>query len=178
MNLTCQGTCILDGRNLTRLFSFGNVGSPVAISAFFQGFSFLGGRAANGTGDNNQNGGAVVLLGLEMSVAKFANCSFLGNTAEDSGGAISFTGYGNLDIVQSSFEGNVADRGGALYGGVDAVLTTENSSFQNNVALGGGRAGAAIAVDGVLNCLGNNIFSGNVGYPNVLGPSVGCEAAG
>ena len=76
-------------------------------------------------------GGAIVNVDGELSIV---NSSFNGNSA-DWGGAIA--NWGELSIVNSSFSGNKAEwDGGAIVNGGE--LSIVNSSFSGNKALSGG----------------------------------------
>lgn len=99
-----------------------------------------------------RRGGGLLFDGTTATptVVTIANGTFEDNLAADSGGAIAVTGNVQLDIVDSTFEGNAADVGGVVadYGPVDngAPQITIRSSvlFENT----GRQSGGAIASAG------------------------------
>ena len=108
-----------------------------------------------------KNGAAINLD--SSSTLEIVNCNFINNTATSSGGAIYVNGTSTdptLKISDSTFEGNNASNGGAIYmaGDFKAVSTIENSTFRNNFAGDGGAA--YIDADNVV--VRNVIFEGNI----------------
>ncbi len=73
------------------------------------------------------------------------SCTFENNRGEGYGGSIYIDKYNTL-ITGSTFTGNIADQGGAIYSNTDADSLSEivikDSSFERNIAL---EFGAAIA---------------------------------
>lgn len=177
--LFCElgGTCVFDGNNATRLFSF----EDCQYELFFKGFTFQ-----NGNLDQvpmNRPGAALKFDGLEGSYARFEDCSFVDNSAIGSnGGAIFANQEGTLEFVQCAFEQNYAYNGGAI-SSIDVDIVVQDTSFVNNTAIGLGE-GAAIFLGSndppnmkaKVSCVGDsNAFSGNVVLPDIVGPSEGCE---
>jgi len=111
--------------------------------------------------DPETNGGAInVSSGEDLYVysSKFTN-----NNTEDYGGAIHASN--GIWIDKSTFVGNEASSGGAIYAGVDATLDLTKSIFKANRA---GDLGGALYVHSYLDLGGGNSFSKNiaVGRPN------------
>lgn len=67
------------------------------------------------------------------------NCSFINNYEQNDGGAIFHANNGALTIINSTFENNEADYGGAVYVST-GNLKLLNSNFTNNVATYSGGA--------------------------------------
>ncbi len=108
----------------------------------------------------------------QAATLDITSASFENNTAATKGGAIFNTffndaaGTGSVSIVSTSFTGNNANEGGALYndgsldkGGNMAAITLKDSSFVDNTAK---TQGGAIYNSGIVNLQGNNTFSGNM----------------
>lgn len=87
--------------------------------------------------------------------------NFRASDASGSGGAAYVSGYGTLNVYNSTLYGNTASAtGSAIYGARDAVVTVRNSTFNGNVGQG------AIAVDGFGSSgplIENNTIVGNTG---------------
>ena len=128
----------ISGSNRYRIFY--NDGGALTIN----GLTMTKGRAENkgelisnadGTlkaTEANPVGGAIVNWAGELSISE---SSFSGNSAEW-GGAIYNAGDGELSIINSSFSRNSAERGGAIDNAGELDVT--NSAFQNNLADRGG----------------------------------------
>jgi predicted outer membrane repeat protein len=179
VNLVCDGTCIFDGNNSTRLFAFGTRvfpnESPADYAVNFKGFTFTRGEVTDGsTGkprDEPPHGGAFMFVGLETSRARFEDCVFRANNAIlENGGAIFAIGRGSLDFINCSFERNFAYNGGAISAN-NVIITISDTSFVNNTAIGN-YEGAAIYVDGEegsIFCEGDsNVFKGNTLLPDIV----------
>jgi len=95
-----------------------------------------GGLGANPL--TQHSGGA---MSIETSTVKINEVRFLANTAEQLGGAI-FIGRGsNVEITNSSFEGNAVIASAGIYGGGaiamvadDGSLSLTNTTFEGNIA--------------------------------------------
>lgn len=97
--------------------------------------------------------------GLQIQSAQVAitNSSFVGNANGNSqGGAISSTA-GSLDIIASSFIGNIASRGGAIFQ-TDGKLSINNTRMIQNRATSTG--GSLYSFHTKLDVF-NSTFSGN-----------------
>ena len=104
----------------------------------------------NFTNNLAENGGAIFVF--KYSTSTVSNCNFANNTASNNGGALS--AFNNMDILNSVFNNNIADKtGGAVY--IDDTLSDSkiNSTFINNSAYQGG----AIFFNGETD---NNTISG------------------
>ena len=117
--------------------------------------SFISNIASSGTG------GAVFFGGN----TNFTNCNFTSNIAKDSGGAVCVSGNGTF--INNRFIDNFANQGGALsYFNSFAGTNIIDSTFTgNNASIGG----AIFTEDGFLN-LTESIFKNNVGnivYNNI-----------
>ncbi|MEO0631667.1 MAG: right-handed parallel beta-helix repeat-containing protein, partial [Planctomycetota bacterium] len=117
--------------------------------------------------DNEASASTVALRG---GTCDFVNCAFVNNTslragdgAEDGGAILYRTTPGGQrafgSIFNSVFDGNLADRGGAVALGTATVSIT-NSTFVNNAAVGIGDAIAGLA-SGMDATIVNNIFADN-----------------
>ncbi len=115
----------------------------------------------NGVGGAGGGGGAI-LAGGPGDVLNVANVVFANNrTSSFNGGAISFTGGGELRVEDSTFVGNQSPTGN---GGAIHFVQTEPGSFQvtgstftGNVASGGGLGGQGGAIN--AGCTGCSPFS-------------------
>ena len=97
------------------------------INAFFENVTFINNTASQG--------GAFSLQPNDDSI-KFNNCTFIGNKAENDGGAI-WVGKFTLNIYDSIFYKNSAgNRGGAIYN--LGKFAYSNLTFTNNSAFQGG----------------------------------------
>ncbi|MDR2829687.1 MAG: hypothetical protein LBB45_01400 [Methanobrevibacter sp.] len=122
--------------------------------------NFTGNSATSkGGGVDNENG--------EL---KIDNSSFTRNTASD-GGAIknqNSQGVDELDIIDSTFSGNVASfRGGAIYNDKDSSMSIKGSTLNNNSILdsnSGDNGGAIFNGEGDLNII-DSTFKNNVAKP-------------
>lgn len=79
-------------------------------------------------------GGAIINIGEEApSTLDITDCSFEGNSAEASGGAVRVS-EGALTVTRSSFDGNSATRAGALYLSTSEAVAIRYSDFEANTA--------------------------------------------
>lgn len=110
------------------------------------------------------NGGAIAVVNNGLA---FVNrSSFIGNMAA-SGGAI-FNAMGHAEVANSTFHHNIGGGGGAL-GNVSSLVVRNCTIFQNEATTGGGiRSGGPSGVASVMNSLvvGN---TGSVGGPDLHG---------
>ncbi|MEM7756095.1 MAG: choice-of-anchor Q domain-containing protein [Planctomycetota bacterium] len=117
--------------------------------------------------DNEASASTVALFG---GTCDFVNCEFVNNTSLRAGdgvrdgGAVRYRttpgGQRALgSIFNSVFDGNLANRGGAVALGTSTVSIT-NSTFVNNAALDIGDAVAGLA-SGTNVTIFNNVFAGN-----------------
>ncbi len=131
------------GSNSTNVLYVNGTVTSVTSSCEVNGFYITAGSAVNGGGIYYYSLGA----GLEAS-AKVTNCSFSGNMAISSGGAIGCypqsSGTVSPIITNCSFSGNNAENGGAIAltsffdGNLNATIT--NCSFSGNSAVEKGGA--------------------------------------
>ena len=84
------------------------------------------------TGNNAQSGGGIHLLDGSNFSARASQ--FENNTAEDKGGAIFSEGDVEILLEDTSFIGNSAVSGGALFIGVGANARVAGSTFENNTS--------------------------------------------
>ena len=108
-------------------------------------------------------GGAITVSDIRNRITM---CEFRSNQGGD-GGAIHVTDRGGqLDVHASIFEGNVAERGGAMFIG-DSIVTTTACRFEANVAESGG---GAFVNTSLISFAGDpgvgpvNHFTGNVAH--------------
>jgi predicted outer membrane repeat protein len=202
LSLSCPGGCVFVGNGDTRFFRVATDNSEPTF-LFFVKFERI--IFQNGGASNLENGGAVELIGLGNSVARFNECTFRGNRAiETNGGAIfmqtSLTNQtvvdeettttsvevstpGLLELKSCGFLSNQAYNGGAV-AGVDITMLVEGTYFRENRASGNFQGGAIFLgfdeyeVDDVMvTCIGDdNEFTDNV-VNDIVGPSTGCGVA-
>ena len=194
-NITVQGagpaTTTINQTSLnTRIFNIDN-GQVGNISVALQGVTIQG--ASN---VNRQFGSGAVLAGGPGNSLTVDNCVFRNNSTSNgnltiarSGGAISFSGGGNLTITGSTFSNNTAggnansgSSGGAvLFSNATnaGVMTISNSTFSNNTAGGPGARGGAVFANGVGGfSIADSTFSSNTaGTNNSLGGGLYYEGA-
>lgn len=103
----------------------------------------------------NQGGGHVWCEGCTLTVDA---STFTGGTSSTIGAGIRISGSaGGVDIVGSSFDGNVASTDGGAIAALTGTLTVTDSTFTGNSAATGG--GLSLAADGYF--LQQNTFCGN-----------------
>lgn len=103
--------------------------------------------------DPNYGGGIYNNLNSNLTLT---NCTLIGNSSALRGGGI--YNAGTLTVTNSTFYGNFAAHGGAIYNHSYGFITVTNSTFSNNSAgKGGGIFNFQI---GTLN-ISNSIFSNN-----------------
>ena len=163
-----------------KTFNVNNInGSNAATTASakgWYGFTGVNGGVINNNGNVNitnanftgntvtTNGGAIYNAGTatisdavfgEIDVTDPANPVSHGNTAVTSGGAI--YNIGTMSITNSSFEGNSAGYGGAIYNAGGHEINVTGSTFSNNTAI---NFGGAVANQGTAKFIDSN-FSNN-----------------
>lgn len=186
VNLVCDGTCIFDGNNSTRLFNFGDHvfpnAYPIDYQVSFNGFVFQRGQAVDPTFNG---GGLFLFVGTPFATARFEDCQFLDSYAvSNNGGAVLGLEAGNFDFVGCLFRNNYSYNGGAI-SVIDVKVTVESTSFLNNTAIGGAEGAAIYAGSndplndnmGIVKCIGDsNVFEGNAFLPDIVGLVVeGCD---
>ncbi|WP_066972667.1 DUF11 domain-containing protein [Methanobrevibacter filiformis] len=134
-------------------FSSNNATRGGAINSIGGNFSV---SYSNFSSNNARNyGGAIFTSSSSFSVC---DSSFSGNKADTYGGAIS--NYENCTVINSSFSGNNAPKGAAIYiYSVSANCSVINSSFSGNNASNDG--GAVYNSYGSFSVSNSTIFSGN-----------------
>ena len=157
----------IDGNNSSRIFEMNNYLRTVNIHGitFRNGNSTTHGGAIYSSGAMTitnsvfsgnsavERGGAIYLIASYRS--NIRDTTFSGNSA-DQGGAI-YT-FGPMSVIDSTFSGNSAvDNGGAIY--VDDEVEVVNSTFSGNSALSAG--GAFFTRAGSITTLTNSTISGN-----------------
>lgn len=154
----------LDGNNLTRLVE-GSGGASLTV----QNIAFIEGSAS---GDTDNDGGAIFSDGA----LTIENSQFTDNSADELGGAVYNASGSTFDVLGSTFTGNSAFLGGAVYG--DSVILESSTFVQNSAAAGGalfainmvgfgstftdneaGAGGAVLAGD--YAAIGGSTFAGN-----------------
>ena len=109
------------------------------VSLTMTGMTLTGGRA----GANVQQGGALYVH--EGARASLTDCRFVDNGAQAEGGAVA--NFGQLELFNCTFEGNLATRGGAIYAAAGSHNQLVDSAFIGNSAA---RAGGAVYQAGTL----------------------------
>ena len=122
--ITIHGTgIILNGNNAARFFNVykGNV--------VFDGIIFVNGKTG-------ECGGAIYHKPYDGGEVTAINCTFMGNSADEVGGALFHVSAENCE-----FFNNVANFGGAMYGGSALnCIFEENLAFSSGGAMYGGNA--------------------------------------
>ena len=130
--ITIHGNGVtLDGKNAARIFKV------YKSDVVFRDIVFVNGKT-------NENGGAIYHDHYaDKGEVTAINCTFIGNFADYSGGAL-------IDVlaVNCTFKNNTANMGGAMYGG-----SALNCSFIGNLACSNG---GALSDCNALNCDFNN----------------------
>ena len=133
--------------------------SGVDVGLVFPGVSFISNSAQlGGAVYTTSSGNAKVdLKGKQkLNPTTFDTCSFVGNTAVATGGAIQ-SAAGEDTIIDTTFVGNTARVGGALF--LAGTSSFVNCSFVDNVADEG--AGPSISNIGYVQTMVNSSFFGN-----------------
>ncbi len=136
------------------VFVSGNEVGPVFRGAAFVSNSAPTGGAVYTVGSGNLKDIADI---VPPNPTTFERCTFTGNVAEATGGAIE-SAAGQDAFVSSLFEGNKAGTGGALR--LAGAASLENCSFVENLSDFAG--GTAVSNIGFLLKMENVSFSGNV----------------
>ena len=142
----------------------GSGGAVLSIQASNEPIEYVDTRFV----ENEASAGAVAVFGGPVD---FVNCEFVANSAlrdgneNADGGAIRFRQLNDNNrsfgrIFNSFFEGNTANRGGAIVLEHRCDVDIVNSTFVNNMAIVNGGAISAIST-GVTARIYNNIFVGN-----------------
>lgn len=154
-----DSTAVLDGFILTGAYADNDV------------FPYMGGAAmlsrdaspkvANCTFIGNyarHSGGAIW---VENSTMIIENCTFIGNKAESHGGAVCLVNAGAM-LRKSTFSGNEGRYGGALnIQASDKITTIDNCVFENNNAVGTNANGGGIDISTAVVRIKNSSFDGN-----------------
>ncbi len=144
---------VIDGQQLDRVFDVLGT-APGSIQVTFQGLTIR-----NGLGDVG-GGGGIRVGNADLMVQ---DCVVTGNRTSGSGGGISnaaLPGTGNVTLVRSTIDHNVAATGGGLSVQANgqnqgSVLNVSGSTIQHNIAFDGGGINAVVAN------LTNSTVSGN-----------------
>jgi predicted outer membrane repeat protein len=83
-------------------------------------------------------------LYVNHGAAEMLNSTFSSNTAHSGGGAVHVKAGGTLNLINTTFDGNVAGNGSEAFGGalyvMDSHVSATNCTFANNVATRGAGA--------------------------------------
>ena len=120
--------------------------------------SFSGLTISNGLGGISNVNAATVTV---------RDCTLSGNVAASGrGGGIFNNSTGRVNVINSTFSGNSADKGGAIYNNSKGRVDVTNCAFVSNGASKGGGIGSAGGTLNVTNCT----FTGNVA--NLIGGAI------
>lgn len=124
--------------------------------------------------NNVANWGGAIYMQNDTSKASFSNCYFLNNQSQNFGGAINAFAAIELDILDSQFEGNTSDFGGALSFDLDTLtsmgyLNIERSDFRLNVA---NTQGGAINIGNSPTSIRSSLFALNAALGNGTGGAI------
>ena len=119
-------------------------GGAIFVASAPKGFTYSGARPLTifnstfGFNHAGDSGGAIKSAGLDGSLS-IRDCKFERNTAEDGdGGAVEAQANGESSLIlveESSFDGCIAQNGGAIHVGRLANLALKASTFVNNMAV-------------------------------------------
>jgi hypothetical protein len=164
--LTLENLTLHNGRATSDELTSGATGGAILArgTLSLSGCFFTGNVALGKSSVSFGSGGAVYAFSaLTVNASRF-----LDNSAFDAGGAIASSGpEGSASISDSTFEGNSARLGGALFRSGGTLTTITSSTFAANHADGGkGGAGAGGAVQiigamGATSVIANSTFSAN-----------------
>lgn len=107
-----------------------NSGNVVLKSCRFEGNRST---EAVDKGSHMFSGAGAVCLYYGDGISEIDGCSFIGNSAVESGGALSIYG-GEANIRNSVFDGNTSETGGALFVRMVKDVTIEGCQIKNNIA--------------------------------------------
>jgi predicted outer membrane repeat protein len=159
MSLTLKNLTVADGYASDYGGAIYNVGKVEATNC-----AFSGNRVSSTTGI--AAGGAIHLAGGGITELVVTNSFFSHNGADSSagnasGGAIySSDTLAKVTVSNSSFSGNFAVRGGAIYSG--GTLDLSNSTFSDNLSSSG-----SVFSDGGSVTVTNSTFSNSIGWGGV-----------
>ena len=125
---------------------------------------FITGGNASGTGANQSYGGGVFVTG---SSPMLINCTFIGNLASSSGGAMYNAASSSPIMVNCTFTGNVASgtlgMGGAIFNASSSPKLTNCTFIGNSAGSGGVMSNASSSAPTLTNCtlVGNSAGSGS-----------------
>lgn len=126
-----------DPRNLSNETTREDNAYHVLRSLYTDGSGVLDGFTVTG-GNAYDNGGAMVIY---RSSPTLTDCTFIGNVAEQAGGAVYNNYSDSPTFINCTFTGNIAkDRGGALYNIGSDSPTFINCNFAGNIATNNGGA--------------------------------------
>ena len=111
-------------------------------------------KSSNFTNNQADSGGAIY---FENSTVTIMDSNFINNTAKYIGGALYGINIHNLNLFNSCFYNNSAERGGAINLRNDDYVAVDGCKFMNNYA----QAGAAILWEGEHNAIRNSEFLRN-----------------
>ena len=100
-------------------------------------------------------GGAIFTANADLKVT---GCNFINNFGKYYGGAI-YQIYGNMSLINSSFDSNGAKDGGAVFIFSKNGFSIDNNTFINNIA--NGSAGAVYAFYNENYTISNNVYANN-----------------
>jgi hypothetical protein len=145
------GTLTIDGGGLIVTSGDGKTQNFLIDSgarATLRGLTIQDGNAGSGSGGGIDNFGTTTM----------EDCTLLGNTAGDSGGAIANEQGGILTVIGSTLSGNSAASGGGIDS--DGTATIANTIFSANTATGSNGVGGAILSAGTLTLM-DSVLAGN-----------------
>jgi len=117
-------------------------GAYLEIGGKVDGATFRGNQAAEG-------GGVFVGPGLPTAETTIVRSAIVENTASVRGGGLATDGVKKLDVVNTTFDGNIAPRGGGLWAGPNAPFGADRLALTFVTAAGNSApAGANVVSDG------------------------------
>lgn len=167
---SCQGEAVLTIENSSFLNNISLYDGGGAYLKCWKDVTFTGNTVSGNT--SNTEAGGVFFRSGDQSTATIVDSTFTNNTANWSGGGL-LTESGSTVIRNSTFSGNTADYGGAIWGQLDGqiIQSTITGNYANN--LGGGvtwRTGwlsgsspVASSVDIIMSTVSGNSAAGGNG---------------
>ncbi len=120
-------------------------------------------------GDNSANLGGGIYYDANCT-STMIDCTFSSNSAIEDGGGLLCDPNSSIMIADCNFAGNLANRGAALFGMVDSLVTVDNTVFIENVAANEGGAMYWVGADMVItdsNIVSNSALRGGGLYCDV-----------
>lgn len=171
--ITAMSGAIGTGADTDNCYNVVTMDDSSSGTNIIDGFTISSGYA-NGTGTQSRGGGVLITGDV---AARFRNCKFLSNEAQNDGGAVYVDGVSDPHFTNCLFFNNDCNNatGGAVYfTGNSASFRIVNCQFIGNYAIGDG---GAFTTEGQPGEVINTVFSGNIAASSLAkGGAVACKA--